>query len=79
MFVVLTISFPVSFSFQSNIFLEIFPLAISRSDLKQWCSEHDYELLELEKTATSENDDEQDEQDEDQREKRKKKSKQRKR
>ena len=37
--------------------------ALSRFEIKQWCSEHQYELLELEKRATSEteNDDEDDE------------------
>lgn len=36
--------------------------AISKMDLKQWCTEHEYELLELEKTTTSETDnDEEDE------------------
>lgn len=36
---------------------------LSRFEIKQWCSEHQYELLELEKRATSEteNDDEDDE------------------
>lgn len=32
-------------------------IAISRIDAKQWCTEHEYELLELEKTTTSETDD----------------------
>ncbi|CAF1356042.1 unnamed protein product [Adineta ricciae] len=30
---------------------------ISKTDIKQWCTEHGYELLELEKSATSETDD----------------------
>ncbi|CAF0800106.1 unnamed protein product [Rotaria sordida] len=34
---------------------------ISKMDVKQWCTEHEYELLELEKTTTSETDDEDDE------------------
>ncbi|CAF4317172.1 unnamed protein product, partial [Adineta steineri] len=36
---------------------------ISRTDIKQWCTEHDYELLELEKNKTSETDDEDDDED----------------
>ncbi len=32
-------------------------IAISKTDIKQWCTENEYELLELEKTATSETDD----------------------
>jgi len=35
---------------------------MSRTDVKQWCTEHEYELLQLEKSTTSEtdNDDEDD-------------------
>ena len=47
--------------------------ALSRFEIKQWCSEHQYELLELEKRATSEtdNDDEDDDGDDEQRKTRK--------
>jgi len=39
---------------------------MSRTDVKQWCTEHEYELLELEKSTTSEtDDDEKEENDED--------------
>lgn len=34
-----------------------FLLALSRTDVKQWCTTHEYELLELEKSTTSEIDD----------------------
>jgi len=37
---------------------------MSRTDAKQWCTEHEYELLELEKSTTSETDDDDDEEDE---------------
>ena len=30
---------------------------MSRMDVKHWCTEHEYELLELEQTTTSETDD----------------------
>jgi len=41
-------------------------IALSRTDVKQWCKEHEYELLELEKSTTSEtDDDEKEENDED--------------
>ncbi|CAF3623306.1 unnamed protein product [Rotaria socialis] len=36
---------------------------ISKTDVKQWCTEHEYELLELEKTTTSESDGEDDDED----------------
>jgi hypothetical protein len=36
-------------------------IAISKTDVKQWCEKHEYELLELEKSTKSETDDEEDE------------------
>jgi hypothetical protein len=49
-------------------------IAISRIDVKQWCTEHKYELLELEKNTTSEpEDDEEENDDEDNHRKQKKK------
>ena len=40
-------------------------LAISRADIKKWCTEHDYELLELEKSTTSETEETEEENDDD--------------
>ena len=40
-------------------------LAISRTDIKKWCTEHDYELLELEKSTTSETEETEEENDDD--------------
>jgi hypothetical protein len=50
-------------------------IALSRTDVKQWCKEHEYELLELEKSTTSETDDDDDdpEEEEDNHRKREKK------
>ncbi len=39
-------------------------IAISKTDLKQWCTEHEYELLQLEKSTTSETDDDEEVEDE---------------
>lgn len=38
---------------------------MSRTDVKQWCTENEYELLELEKNTTSETEDNDDEEDDD--------------
>ena len=38
-------------------------LAISRTDIKQWCTEHEYELLELEKSTASETEETEEEDD----------------
>jgi hypothetical protein len=43
-------------------FLFLF-IAFSKTDVTQWCTEHEYELLELEKSATSETDDDEDNED----------------
>jgi hypothetical protein len=43
-----------------NYFCLLF-IALSKTDVKQWCTEHGYELLELEKSTTSESDDDDDE------------------
>lgn len=46
------------------VFLVIL-LAMSKTDVKQWCTNNQYELLELEKTSKSEADDDDDADDDD--------------
>ncbi len=47
------------------IFFFVLSIAMSRTDVKQWCTEHEYELLELEKSTTSETDDDEKEENDD--------------
>jgi len=50
-------------------------IAISKTDVKQWCTEHEYEFLQLEKSTTSETDDDEDEENTHRKQKRRKKKK----